>query len=128
MKTFTYVIAPEGCFKRLTPGRKYEAQNIWPDYGDNLPCFTVTNDIKKDMFCLYKECAHLNNQDWIIPEIGQWPKDWTEQQKNECLRKAGIIEEPTNDNQGAGCEDFRTSRTCQTTELENRKSKDRCCE
>lgn len=106
-KQFAYVIAPEGCASHLTPGKKYSAVCVVKykrAYG-----FYFRDDSDVEHLSTHRSHRHTNDNLWIIPEIGKWPKGWTEQQKNECLQKAGVIEEPTNDNQGRSDEQLQGS-------------------
>lgn len=88
IQQFAYVIAPDGCCDYLTPWKMYEVSirrsNI------NYYQFNITDDRNRVWSCKSKTCCHLNNRDWIIPEIGQWPEGWTKKQKMECLKKAGV--------------------------------------
>ena len=68
MKVGDVVIAPEGCFRYLTAGKKYKVVSV-----DDLVCervvfFDIINDDGAKIFCISKECSHLNGQDWIIPQ------------------------------------------------------------
>lgn len=54
------VIAPEGCHKHFTPGKEYKVLK----YTNNS--FNVISDTGRLDNCLWKNCAHLNYQDWII--------------------------------------------------------------
>ena len=88
---FTYVIAPDGCTSYLTPGKKYavigEISHISCDAGVFFSC---SSDINTDCQTTSERASHLNGKDWIIPEIGQWPKDWDRHKKLKCLQKAGV--------------------------------------
>lgn len=87
MKTFTYVIAPEGCKPYLTPGKKYKIITA----SESKHAFWVKDDTDYILYCLIAGCANLNGKDWIIPEIGQWPEGWSDISRIECLRKAGAL-------------------------------------
>lgn len=92
MKTFTYVIAPEGCQSYLTPGKKYIVIGDISYISRNLGFFFhCASEINVNCHTTSKGAAHLNGKDWIIPEIGQWPDGWRSQQSIECLRKAGAL-------------------------------------
>lgn len=67
MKAPKYVIAPEGCADYLTPGMGYEIRDFRVDntYGGS---FHITDDHGGNRFCLLKECATLNDGNWIIPD------------------------------------------------------------
>jgi hypothetical protein len=58
------VIAPENCKGYLTPSKEYVAKNFY-DNGTNA-CFDVLDDKKTIIFCIEKDCSHLNGSDWII--------------------------------------------------------------
>lgn len=83
MKTFTYVIAPEGCFYYLTAGKKYPVTNI--DFANGLSFFETENDDKYKLRAISKGCPHLDFKNWIIPEIAQWPEGWTAKQKLDAI-------------------------------------------
>lgn len=87
-KPFTYVIAPEGCTVCFTPWKRYEVSIIRSNI--NYYRFNITDDRNRVWSCISKTCCHLNNRDWIIPEIGQWPTGWTRHQKAKCLQNAGV--------------------------------------
>lgn len=86
MKTFSYVIAPEGCESYLTPGKKYDISIISPI--TNKFRLKDNNGDLRFSTCLSR--LHTNDNWWIIPEIGQWPDGWTRHQKAKCLQKAGV--------------------------------------
>ena len=67
MKAPKYVIAPEGCADGLTPNKKYLVRDFRVDdtYGGS---FHITDDHGFSRFCLLKECATLNDGNWIIPD------------------------------------------------------------
>lgn len=91
MIPFTYVIAPEGCKPYLTPGKKYIVIGDISYSSRNLGFFFhCASDINVNCHTTSKGVAHLNGNDWIIPEIGQWPDGWTDAQKLECLHNAGV--------------------------------------
>lgn len=91
MKTFTYVIAPEGCQSYLTPGKKYIVIGDISYSSRNLGFFFhCASDINGNCYTTSKGVAHLNGNDWIIPEIGQWPDGWSNQQKFDCVVRANV--------------------------------------
>ena len=63
----THVIAPEGCARYLTPGRRYqierwEAEDLFIIGADPSP---VSPD--RECWCTLTDCAHLNGGDWLLP-------------------------------------------------------------
>jgi hypothetical protein len=64
MKTPRYVIAPEGCAKYLTPGKRYAVA-----CADDDPAFFALLDDEGDPIRSSFKNAHvLNGGDWIIPD------------------------------------------------------------
>lgn len=90
MKTFTYVIAPDGCKNWLTPWKKYSITIV--DTCKSRHGFYFCDDNGDSRFSTHLSRVHTNNNLWIIPEINQWPEGWTKKQKKECLRKVDIAE------------------------------------
>lgn len=68
---FDYVIAPSKCCKNITSGKKYKVCGI---ENNCLTSFLFKNDIDKTTVTLAKSSFQLNNHDWIIPQIGQYPE------------------------------------------------------
>lgn len=91
MKPFTYVIAPEGGKGHLTPGKRYEVYEVLDikRYKD-LYSLRIFDDVGDKLFCISLRCPHLEYKDWIIPEIGQWPDGWSNQQKFDCVVRANV--------------------------------------
>jgi hypothetical protein len=68
----THVIAPAGCEPYLTAGKTYERlkslQGKFLDINDNCQFF-ILNDKGNLSLCNFKNCGHLNGQDWTIKAI-----------------------------------------------------------
>lgn len=59
----TYVVIPQDAEilgKALTKGKKYYPFDI------ASTCFRIFDDNGVELFCLYKECAHITGSNWII--------------------------------------------------------------
>ncbi len=61
IKIGDYAIPPKGCRDSLTAGEKYEIIEVL-----DVDAFRINSDNKGKLFCMLKECAHLNDQNWII--------------------------------------------------------------
>lgn len=56
-----YVIAPEGCCRYLTPGKRYEVENH-----KLKDVFTSVTDTGLPFIFRIEKCYHLNGQSWIV--------------------------------------------------------------
>ena len=64
MKTPRYVIAPEGCKKYLTPGKRYAVDST----DDDSTFFIFLDDEGYPVCSSFKNAHVLNGGDWIIPD------------------------------------------------------------
>ena len=61
MKNIKYVIAPEGCNPRFTPGKIYKVLQQVGAGGDLID----EDGIK--VYVSFRNSVHLNGQDWVVP-------------------------------------------------------------
>jgi len=52
----------------LTPNKVYEVEKTIDYTPQNGTSFHITNDNGVNIFCLERNCDHLNMQDWIIEQ------------------------------------------------------------
>lgn len=92
MKTFTYVIAPESGVDYIKAGKVYRVVGDAPTFSPRLGIYTFIceSEMENPILCVSKNCMELNGKDWIIPEIGQWPYGWSNQQKFDCMVRANV--------------------------------------
>ena len=67
LKNGMYVTPPMGYFVGLTFDKKYKVFNV-DDYDETIS-FEIKNDGNLKIFCLLKNCAHINNLNWKIVEL-----------------------------------------------------------
>ena len=69
IKEGDWAVVPEnidlGPCTSLTNGKKYEII-LMVNYFDNYFTFKIISDIGNTIFCLSKNCFHLNENDWIF--------------------------------------------------------------
>jgi hypothetical protein len=68
MKVGDIVIAPEGCNKYLTSGKKYQIVEIYDPISDEVYGigFDIIDDQNNLISCREKRSRHINMQDWIL--------------------------------------------------------------
>lgn len=76
-----FVIAPEGQFERHTARNEYAVTE--PDADG----FFVEVDSGPSVYALWRECAHLNHKNWIIPTEPEEAPEWA---LREACKRAGI--------------------------------------
>lgn len=66
----TAVICPKGEFGNLTPGKEYKitwTTEFGAEYCEtNGYAINIVSDCGFKLFCNTKECAHLDNKNWIL--------------------------------------------------------------
>lgn len=67
MKRPEYVIAPEGCERYLTPGRRYKVLNPVEVRGEFWG-FDFVDDDGTQRGAIFRASSHLSGQNWIIPD------------------------------------------------------------
>ena len=63
MKNIKYVIAPEGCNPRFTPGKIYKVLQQVGAGGDLID----EDGIK--VYVSFRNSVHLNGQDWVVSTV-----------------------------------------------------------
>jgi len=66
LKDGDIVIAPNGFEENIyvTSGKEYIVSEV--SIGDLMTDFNITNDLGSTSYCLLKDCAYIDNLNWII--------------------------------------------------------------
>ena len=92
MKTPRYVIAPEGCKKYLTPGKRYAVDST----DDDSTFFIFLDDEGYPVCSIFKSAHALNGGDWIIPyDEAEAPEDDDRRFVAACHAMQGLVSIPT---------------------------------
>jgi len=62
----TYAIPPEGCTHYLTAGKRYEVLRE-----ETIGGFYITDNDGDEIYCLWRNCPHLDGGDWTREEVMQ---------------------------------------------------------
>lgn len=62
----TYAIPPEWCASYLTAGKRYEVLRE-----ETIGGFYITDNDGDEIYCLWRNCPHLDGGDWTREEVTQ---------------------------------------------------------